>query len=313
MTTDLPKILNRSVSSVWRIFTQGLGDSYQIVFKSERFNINETVTLKIPRIVDDETIEKVNKQLSANRLYKHKHLKNKYLLSRMIFCENCGFALVGVTNAGYSYYRHQPFRRCSSFASVRADVIENLVLTDIINNFGDVAELEKSMKMAVPDLEKRKELEKQCEILNSDLEKITVQKNRIVKSIANGTISDDDAKSEMKALKEKEAFYQEEIKKIDLQLETIPSEKQIGMKAELLHRMHLEFLRYNPARLSEMSYDDKKALLQKLFSGKTPDGKRQGVYITFNDTHPNGIYTIKGQLREIIGYFDSNVTSVDAD
>ena len=47
-----------------------------------------------------------------------------------------------------------------------------------------------------------------------------------------------------------------------------------------LIRRHAQMNYDNPRRLSRMTFEDKRGMLQRAFDGKTPEGKKLGIYIT---------------------------------
>ena len=52
-------------------------------------------------------------------------------------------------------------------------------------------------------------------------------------------------------------------------------------------------------RLKEMTFDEKRELLQMLFNGKDAEGKRYGVYL---EKWPNHlVYKVKGNFMEMVG------------
>jgi len=66
-------------------------------------------------------------------------------------------------------------------------------------------------------------------------------------------------------------------------------------------------LRYTDAKtrakanvpLEEMTYDDKRALVEAVFGGKTDDGKRMGVYVRWSDDGKRWRYRIDGHLMDL--------------
>jgi len=52
-----------------------------------------------------------------------------------------------------------------------------------------------------------------------------------------------------------------------------------------------------PKHLGEMSFDDKRKLLQHAFSGKDAEGKRCGVYVS-RTAEDRWVYTIKGVFND---------------
>jgi DNA invertase Pin-like site-specific DNA recombinase len=106
----LPKIaadLGMNAANLWKILTKLSGDKWQIKFHSEKLNIHETVEMTVPRLLPQETIDAIHEKAKGNKTYNHGEIKHKYLLSRMIFCNHCGYTMFGQKNhSGKRYYRH---------------------------------------------------------------------------------------------------------------------------------------------------------------------------------------------------------------
>ena len=69
-----------------------------------------------------------------------------------------------------------------------------------------------------------------------------------------------------------------EIEKIQSKFRSVPTEKEISRTAQLLLRTKQSYF-HSEAHLKEMSFEDKRALLQNLFGSTDKDGKRYGVYV----------------------------------
>ena len=84
-----------NLPNLHKILKQRSGDSYDIHFRSEKFGIDETVTMKVPRLLPQDIIEKIKRRSAANLTFTHGQSKHQYLLARMIFCSECGMAFFG--------------------------------------------------------------------------------------------------------------------------------------------------------------------------------------------------------------------------
>jgi hypothetical protein len=316
-----------------RTLTLFAGDKWSIRFNSDEFNIHETVEFTIPRLLPDETIKAIHKQVEANKTFHHGNAKNRYLLNRMVFCHHCGAALSGQTRkCGKQYYRHKKPTKtmpCSCPAKgIDAAILEDMVLHQLFETFGNPKAVERAIKAAIPNPSAVVELRKHQERIEASLDQTKASVQRLVTSLAKGTISDEDAKPERSKLAEQEAKQQDQLQKVKAQLEHLPSEATIRMvsdevvaqlqqllfpakrfqqklpNADLINmRLNLE-LDYlsSPDALDAMPWEDKKTLMQMVFGGKTPKGKRMGVYIEWihgeDGAAPQWRYSIRGQITE---------------
>jgi DNA invertase Pin-like site-specific DNA recombinase len=304
MKTIAPS-LGLSVTQTHYIFARCLGSDWSINFSSKKLNIHELVKFTIPALASDETIMKVKARLASNKTTTHGQLMNSYLLGRMIFCEKCGFALTGAQYHDHLYYRHQGSRGCKKWGAIRADRIETAIFDDLYRAFGDAVKSREAMENAIPDPWRRKSLEDQLSRYLRDLMKNEQRRNNIIDAIADGTIPKPEAQEKLSQYRVTENELLRESNQIEQQLASIPSTKAIGQKAKLLKRLAHDYFK-SFAHLKEMTFDDRRALLQNLFNGKTDDGKRYGVYISRDDKRV--VYTIKGDFGEFMGYLDKNLS-----
>lgn len=299
---EIAQVLGMNAQALWKTMRQRCGDKWEMSFCFSDFNIDETVQITIPRLLSEETIAAIHKKMEANKTYTHGHIKNKYLLGRMIFCEHCGLALVGDRHPGrkfriYKHQKHQDISRpCprNTRWTIRADEIEDIVVSELFKMFGDVKSIEKAAKSAIPDLERIQDLRKQKKDFEKDLADIARSKGRIVQAIADGVMENADAKLKMEELKERGRLLEEQIHKIDAQIENVPTEEEINNEAKFLQKM-LTAKAKHPRRLALMSWDDKRALCETVFAGKDIHGNRLGVYIRKEGKAIH--YTIRGILN----------------
>ncbi len=275
------KIVGMNNSNLRETLLYRCGDTIIQKFSNRRFNIHEEVPTPVPRLLPQELIDAVKAKLEANKTICHGYIKNKYLLSRMVVCGHCGEPLFGSTDRNYQYYRHSK-RGCKQLKSIRADAIEDAVFVHLFQMFGNQTAMEQAIKDAIPEKEELDQLPSQKEAIVGQLEKLKAERNRLLKSIAKGLVSDDEAAEVLQDYREKEAVLKDEIRKIDSKLQRVPNKKSIGVMAHQIKR-HIEGYFQRSGEFAEMTFEDKKKLAQFAFSGKDPEGKRYGVYVEKTD------------------------------
>lgn len=290
-----------------KIFRESSDDKFPIRFRSKKLNINETVTLTIPPLLDKMMVERIRAKARANLTYHHGEPKNRYLLSRMIFCGHCGSGLSGITinrtnktkpNKSYSYYMHDPKPDCDFPRHVNADEIEQAVIVKLFGMFGDIAGMEKAMKKAIPNMQEIEDLRKRQTILRKNLGKAQKEKNRVIDFIAEGVLDKTEAKAKIEGIRNRENLLTQEIDQITQKTEDIPTEPQIKRKSKLLRRM-IRSIYTSPDAINEMTFSDKRKLLESVFMGKDYDGKKLGVYVR---KEKDGIhYSINGGFGDLAG------------
>ena len=314
----IAKTLGMNASNLWKILTKRSGEDWRVRFDSARLSISETVEIKIPPLLPKKTINLILKRAASNKTYTHGHVKHQYLLSRMVMCGHCGYAMFGQTNhSGKRYYRHARNRvkECDVGFWVPADDLENAVLAHLFRMYGDVNSMEKAMRKAIPNKAEMKKLRDRRTVIRRERKKTDTERKRLVNAIAKGILSDSEASEKLEEIRNRKELLSIELDRIEPQLEKLPTEKQMKRKAKLMERTILAVYGNYP-RLSRMSYEDKRKMVQTAFDGTDPEGNRCGVYVTKPeiDGDPKR-FTIKGlfgskdgklpltpsDIREILG------------
>ena len=305
--TEIAKHIGMNMSNLWKILTRRAGDSWEISFDSN--NIHEVITMKVPRLLPQQTIDKILERAISNKTYTHGEIKNKYLLSRMVFCEECGYAMFGQTNHGNRrYYRHARHRvkECQSQLWVPAENLEKAVMVQLFEMFGDVKQIEKAARAAVPAKDKLEELEREKDSVEKLLKNIEHKQSRLIDAIADGTISNREVKPKMDALREREGLLVSKLALIKAELNNAPTQERLRYTAQqYAQRLAARYAIRADIATSfisfwKMHYESKRGLVQHAFSGKDAKGQRLGVYVK-KDASGELTYSIKGILSESSG------------
>jgi len=278
----IAKDLGMTTGGLWKILMRRCGDTWQIKFSSKRIAVNEKVTLKIPPLLDPQTIKKIHEKAEANKTFTHGQSKHQYLLGRLAFCAKCGYAMTGHMSARDTrYYRHiaGDQRKCDQSFSVRADDLEAEILVRLFSTMGDPAGFERAMLKAIPDRKKITELRDRKDFLTAELSKIETGKNRLIDSIEKGLITDAEVEKKMTDIRLREASVKSEIESIEPQIINIPTIEQIKRRAKMIERI-VSQIYHSPSRLKRMSFEDRRQLVSSFFGGKDSQGRRLGVYLS---------------------------------
>jgi DNA invertase Pin-like site-specific DNA recombinase len=290
-------------------------------FRSETFNIDEKIPTKVPRLLPEVTIERICERLELNRTIYHDTRRRKYLLSGMVFCGQCGYALVGQTTRGeFQYYRHQwtednvvGYKNdCRPFNAVPTPLIEKAVIAQVFSLMGDQPAMERAARDALPDSNKLDRLEEQRADYTKELRKVRKAKRHLFRMVEAGALVPEDVKTRMDAHKEREADLEEKLDKIKTRFANLPSGKEIAMKAQLMLAVHRSYLS-SPHHFQQMTFKDKRQLLEAMFAGKGPNGERLGVFIRkMNNKKKPWKYEIRGLFFNDIGRAPMNEDEVKA-
>jgi len=290
--------------------TQRCGPTWAINFRAPDLNIDEVVTLRIPPLLPDKTITAIHRRVESNKTVSHGSIKHKYLFSRMVFCGHCNGSLSGMHQKGRRYYRH--FGKGCLGGNVRADDLEEVVIRHLFDCFGNPKAVQRAIEEATPTREKVEQGRKRIGRIAGELEKIETGRNRILGFIAKGTITDAQAEKQLDELSRKEQRLRDEWERLSERVDNEPTPESIravakGVSAKFRERVdgkqNIKSRRANNA-FDEMTWEEKRALAETVFSGKTADGRRMGVYVKRIDGQKKfgpkrWKYTILGHLIEI--------------
>lgn len=258
------------------------------------------MTFAVPRLLSEKTIKLIRQRLEANRTYLHGDPKYNYLLGGRIFCAQCGFTMTGQAKTDgkqtWLYYRHAMSdggRQCTIRPRplVRADSIESAVVRDLFNLFGNSAAIERAVNGAAPDCDKT--LAKRNR-LQGELDKVEKARNRILGMIEKDVITDSQAESELRKLKEREAGLMDQLDKVASLLADVPDLETVKRAAlhlvEVCGSITLEDDEGNTyaggndvQSFLAMGVDDRRKLIETALNGNLPDGRPAGVYVTVAD------------------------------
>jgi len=302
---NLHKVLMKRCSDTW---TQKFRKNNEVI----------TVETKVPRLLSEQTINALRRKAEANRTYNHGQQKYFYLLHGFIFCEDCGYAMFGQTNHnGHQYYRHaheRRMRKCNTTKTwIPEEVISDLVMKYLFDMFGNPAAIQKAVEKAMPDLQKIKQYQKRVGRIGDELKKVERSRERTLRRMNNEDITESQASKEFKLLKQKESSLCAERDRLNEYLGNRPNESTIR---DVSRRVFKQFSRGVKTKLTatkrhidhaygEMTNEDKRALLEMIFSGKLPNGRPMGVYITWNEDK-QWRFSIHGHLVNETGLLPLN-------
>jgi DNA invertase Pin-like site-specific DNA recombinase len=282
-------------TAAFRLLHRRCGGKWVQRVRCPDLGIDETVVTTVPPLLDDDTLAAIAARADANRTFRKGSPKHSWLLGHFVFCAECGTALYGQTHhrSRGLYYRHgarDKAGRCPLRPRpwVDAAVLEEKVLRELFDLFGNPAAVRRAVEACTPDRKAQLEKTERLARVNAGLAKVAAAKGRIVDSIAEGIISDRDASAKLTQLREREAALEQESRTLAEQLANVPTAEQVREGAERVVRYADAWLIAKKNRAAT-DYDalrdspDARELLCEVFGGKAPDGKRQGVYVSCLD------------------------------
>jgi len=292
---ELAKEKHQNWSNLLRVMQGSGGDTWNQVFDGRQFGMDVIeIPTTVPRILSDEMMETLKKRIEANQTYRHgMRGKENYLLSGMIFCDECGYAMAGSVNSCKNktrYYRHSKNGICDKGVRyLLADEIEEAVFLRLLDTFKNTKAVEKAIQDAIPNIEELEKAKRDLDRCIKELTKNEQAKERIIDRIADGIITKDEARRKMEEARNKHSRLIARKITLEAKLVNLPSKKTIKMKAGLTSQIFKSYYS-NPV----MDWEDKRNVLQSVFDGTTPEGQRMGIYIKRSKDKLE--YEIKGVL-----------------
>jgi DNA invertase Pin-like site-specific DNA recombinase len=279
-------------SSLHKTLTQRCGTEWSVTFRSDALNINEVVSVTVPRLLPEETIAAIRKRIAGNKTYHHGQAKHAYLLGRMVFCSHCGYAMFGQTNHnGHRYYRHAHTRRVTECTSpkawVNADDLEDAVMRYLFECFGNPLAIQRAVTQATPNIETVSAYRERQVRLQDGLAKNKEARAKVLRLLKRELLPEDEAEKELSAIKELEHRQRQELDRILDELQNVATPESIQAAAEMASASFRKYADIDLAMakrranrsLDAMSWEDRRALVELVFAGQMTDGKRMGVYI----------------------------------
>lgn len=221
------RILGVNYAALNRCFRFTLGDTWHREFKSQKFNIHETVPYRIPAIIEDPaTVQAVLDRMQKNKCYTHANKKREYLLSKFVLCGECGSSYSGATpnSGGKSYYTHLNTKRSQCIhskpvACIDARLLELIVMERLEDMLQSPEAIEQKVKehcsSPVVD-EKRKTLN----LLENQQRQLKAEIQRLMDGYAKGLFSDEELQPLIQEKRERAIPLDAEIEKLRLEILT---------------------------------------------------------------------------------------------
>ncbi len=291
----LAKAYGLSRVTAYETLRNASGDSWTLRFSSKELNIDETVLIPVPRLLDQRTIKAVHQRMEANRTHLRGHPKHDYLLGGRVFCGECGYVMRGGTCNGFVYYRHSEdgAKHCSlrPRPMVPARRLEEDVVSKLFDMFGNPAAIQRAIKASVPDCD---ESMKRHRRLADDLERVKKARQSVLALVAKGAVAEEEAEVQLRGLQDRVNILQRELDLLEASLADIPTEEQVRIYVERIESaLHPDYPEINLtddqgneysggntiASWLAMTDADKKKLVHAVFNGPPINEKPAGVYV----------------------------------
>ncbi len=302
-------------SNLDKILTKRSGDLWEQRFRSKAHNIDVTVPTKVPRLLEDEIIQRIKNKAEARKTYNHGSYKYEYLFNRIIFDADTGYALTGTPNAkGKRYYKPYQGNNAHRYM-INADILEKAVLQGFSESLKCTQSFQEAIFEGNPVGNVAEELKEKEDNLRKELKSVEKKIMRFIKTIEYFDGADvksllQISKSEIETLEQKKKDIEFHIQITKNQLSTLPTVSEIKtirelMRSQLLLRQKEGYLR-SYAALEDLSFPEKKNIILKFFGGKDEAGKKFGIYVKLLEGMPRRYsFEAYGRIGFVLGVVES--------
>ena len=308
-----------AINGLYRILQDHCGDHFTLKLKSRKFpDLKGDYRIECPRLLPDNVIEAVKARIAARRRQLKGHIKYKYLFKSILICEHCGRTFLGHTWPKPPYkkrYKH-PYPadmrtkadreraktepHCQAFGYIRAEVVEPPIMEAIFDTVGDKVKRQEAIFAAAGEPSEIRALQEQKATITKQMDAVKLKIKRLLDKVEAGVMKDDDIAQRMAEHKAAQGQLAAQMEKVEDQLAKIPTKEEIDSRVEVLEEQIRHSYLGTRKHFREMSFDDKKRLLDLLFVGAkvSDEGKKPGIYL--KKTQWGISYLIRGIFKEPI-------------
>ncbi|MCL5780443.1 MAG: recombinase family protein [Firmicutes bacterium] len=227
------------------------------------------IAVPVPPLATLAEWETLQEILAENRNGRRGQKVNFYLLSKLIYCSECGSVMYGSTTKGkkqqnYRYYvcsnyhgqedKREPGERCGS-GYYKADHLEEMVWSKVKEWLSEPEAMVQDVKGKQPE----EFLKREKDNLTKQIDSLNKEKNRILLAFRRGILDLDEFEKVTKEIKDKICSVEKrlaEIKKLE------ESERQIEKQVEELRNLSEEVLE----RIDELEQEDRRYIVSLLIN-----------------------------------------------
>ena len=245
----------------------------------------EWISIPVPAIISAHVFQKAQEQLKENKKRSPRNNKKyEYLLSGLVHCQRCGYALYGkpASNSRYKrcYYRcmgqdgyRWPNGRVCESHPLRVEVLDELVwnqLQQLIQN-PDIVLKEYSQRMNAKK-NQRLSLETMIEKKKKELRAQDLQKQRLLDLYQNGLLSLTEIEARLASIRTKMGTIEQEKTFLEKDKERQLRQLQVIEQFEAFkEKMNMN--------LTHLTFEQKKTLVRLLISEVRVDTKAEEILI----------------------------------
>ena len=285
-----------------RNMTKNAGTQWTLRFRRPEDGIDETIVLTIPPLLPPEMIAAVERRRELNKTTKRGHRKYRFLLTGFVFCAGCGYRLGQYMNRrNYRYYRHRTVSSGRNASCVVKRVfpaaeLEKVVLLALATMLGDTHRVKDAIDRATPKFSEFLKLQNELDDLHRQTTKLTARRERLVDRIADGLLTDQEAKGQLERIRQDMATTDERAQVVEERLKTMPNPADVKRAGQWSARVTASITRDNPRWLLRKDFAYLRRFVEQAFDGRNADGTPYGVYVSVDND--NLLWEIRGAFTQ---------------
>jgi len=287
------------LTNLREMLTKFAGPKWEHSFVKEEFGIDEHFETDVPELLPADMRKAIEERIEKNTTFdrdysNNAYFKNRYLLKGFVFCGYCGKVFYGTTNPdGHHYYYHNK-SRCGRIDSVKGVRLEIPILAEVASLFSDWERAEAAIKRCAPDQKERNRLRAELKTINREVSKLDRKKKNILDAVEDGFSFGDGLKERAAKVEQDLKNASVRIQQINIRLNQMPDidSKYSKIALQTMQKIIRSSFR-GRGRLLEMSFDDKRQMLENAFTGRDEEGEKYGVYLKTGYKPKDYIYELK--------------------
>ncbi|TYS68841.1 recombinase family protein [Sutcliffiella horikoshii] len=270
-------LMNETYSGVYyhnKWNTEGmLGNKYK--GKDERIPMTkrpkeEWIPVEVPPIVEKETFEYAQKLLKESRRRWAGHSKNKYLLSGLLRCGDCGNTLTGRRTKNWGKYvlEYTDIKNTAGAKNpgcgnrIKCEELDEFVWNTFVNLMTTKGQVVAEAAVTVEEEETQSFEQGELERIEAELERIKMARQRLINFMVNNAdiVDEEDIRNQMKELKSKEEHLTKLKEEV---IEMLQNRQHEEFNEEILNETIEQYLREDNPQL--LTIERKQDYLRKVF------------------------------------------------